>query len=113
QDLRALKKSIRAGRVRKLSIINRCLGRYQERWSGAWKYLKEVQHGAAGRRGAWDKALLRRMRLIDRAYLLRTNLDALDPELLWRQYIQLTDVEEAFRVLKSELSIRPIWHRLD
>jgi transposase len=113
QDLRALKKSIRAGRVRKPSIINRRLGRYQERWSGAWKYLKEVEYGAEGLRWTWDKALLRRMRLIDGAYLLRTNLDALDPELLWRQYIQLTDVEEAFRVLKSELSIRPIWHRLD
>jgi hypothetical protein len=34
-------------------------------------------------------------------------------EILWRQYVQLTEVEEAFRVLKSELHVRPIWHRTD
>lgn len=54
----------------------------------------------------WDKRLLRRMRLMDGPYLLRTGLE---PELLWRQYAQLTDVEDAFPVLKSELAIRPIW----
>ena len=37
----------------------------------------------------------------------------MDPECLWQQYIQLTEVEIAFRCLKSELSIRPIWHRSD
>jgi transposase len=34
-------------------------------------------------------------------------------DLLWRAYEQLTEVEEAFRVLKSELNIRPIWHQLE
>ncbi|MGZ8940294.1 MAG: hypothetical protein ACXW32_13895 [Limisphaerales bacterium] len=53
------------------------------------------------------------MRLIDGSYLLRTHLEPIDPDILWRQYVQLTDVEDAFRVLKSELDIRPVWHRLD
>ena len=113
QDLKALRKAIRRGRVRKVSIIHRRLGRLEERWAGAWKYLRSVEYDATGLQWTWDKTLLRRMRLIDGAYLLRTNLDGLEPELLWRQYIQLTEVEEAFRVLKSELQIRPIWHRLD
>ena len=34
------------------------------------------------------------------------------PTALWRQYVQLTEVETAFRALKSELAIRPIWHRI-
>ena len=44
--------------------------------------------------------------------MLRTNLDPMDPDAFWRQYVQLTEVEAAFRVLKSELAIRPIWHRI-
>lgn len=45
------------------------------------------------------------------AYLLRTNLEAENAEQLWTKYIRLTEVESAFRALKSELSIRPIHHR--
>jgi transposase len=43
-------------------------------------------------------------------YLLRTNISDWTHEELWRTYIQLTDAENAFRVHKSQLSIRPIWH---
>jgi transposase len=46
------------------------------------------------------------------AYLLRTNLTQGEPETLWRYYLQLTEVESIFRTLKSELNVRPIWHRL-
>jgi hypothetical protein len=46
----------------------------------------------------------------DGAYLLRTNVVGSDPATLWRQYIQLTEVEAVFRALKSDLAIRPIWH---
>ena len=46
-------------------------------------------------------------------YLLRTNLSSKSPEELWRTYIQLTDVEEAFKTEKTELAIRPIWHQLE
>src|SRR5213593_253705 len=44
-------------------------------------------------------------------YVLRTNITDWDAETLWRTYVQLTDAEAAFRIQKSELSIRPIWHQ--
>jgi transposase len=44
-------------------------------------------------------------------YVLRTNVTDWSPEDLWRTYIQLTDVEAAFRIQKSELGIRPVWHQ--
>jgi transposase len=47
------------------------------------------------------------------AYLLRTNLTATTASELWAKYMQLTEVEAAFRALKSELSIRPLFHQLE
>ncbi len=44
-------------------------------------------------------------------YVLRTNLSDWTSEELWRTYIQLSEAEAAFRIHKSELSIRPIWHQ--
>jgi hypothetical protein len=44
-------------------------------------------------------------------YLLRTNLTDTDPVELWNYYLQLVQVEEAFRTLKSDLAIRPIFHQ--
>ena len=43
--------------------------------------------------------------------MLRTNLRDWSSEALWRTYIQLSEAEAAFRIHKSELSIRPIWHQ--
>ena len=45
------------------------------------------------------------------AYLLRTNLPGGTAEQLWSQYMQLTEAEASFRVLKSELAIRPLFHQ--
>ncbi len=44
-------------------------------------------------------------------YVLRTNVTDWSPDELWRTYIQLTDAEAAFRIQKSELAIRPVWHQ--
>lgn len=44
-------------------------------------------------------------------YVLRTNVADWTPEELWRTYIQLTEAEAAFRIQKSELAIRPVWHQ--
>ncbi len=44
-------------------------------------------------------------------YVLRTNIADWSAEDLWRTYIQLTDAEAAFRIQKSELAIRPVWHQ--
>jgi hypothetical protein len=54
---------------------------------------------------------LRAVRQREGRYLLRTNLSADDPELLWRCYMQLVFVEEAFRTLKGDLGLRPIYHQ--
>jgi transposase len=45
------------------------------------------------------------------AYILRTNITDWDEQSLWQTYIQLTDAEAAFRIHKTDLSIRPIWHQ--
>ena len=45
------------------------------------------------------------------AYVLRTNIPAWTPEALWQTYMQLTEAEAAFRIQKSELGLRPIWHQ--
>src|SRR3984893_985069 len=45
------------------------------------------------------------------AYMLRTNLQADSAEQLWLKYMQLTEAEASFRALKSELSIRPLFHQ--
>jgi len=44
-------------------------------------------------------------------YILRTNVTDWSADDLWRTYIQLTDAEAAFRIQKSELAIRPVWHQ--
>jgi transposase len=60
-----------------------------------------------------DKAKLHAAQLRDGHYLLRSNLTAEDPEVLWTRYVQLTQIEAAFRSLKSELRVRPIYHQLE
>jgi len=54
---------------------------------------------------------LRTMRRREGRYLLRTNLAEKDPALLWQYYVQLVAVEEAFKTLKGDLAIRPIFHQ--
>lgn len=54
---------------------------------------------------------LRIVRRREGRYLLRTNLTDYDPDALWRYYMQLVFVEEAFRTLKGDLAIRPVYHR--
>ncbi len=54
---------------------------------------------------------LRKARRREGRYLLRTNLGAREPEQLWSFYIQLTEVEQAFKELKHDLAVRPIYHQ--
>ena len=60
---------------------------------------------------ALDRKKLRTVRRREGRYLLRTNLTDNDPALLWQYYIQLVAVEEAFKNLKGDLAIRPIFHQ--
>jgi transposase len=56
---------------------------------------------------------LRQVRRREGRYLLRSNLSGEDPARLWQFYIQLTQVEAAFKDLKDDLSLRPIFHQLE
>jgi hypothetical protein len=58
-----------------------------------------------------NKAKLRIGRRREGHYLLRSNLTGTDPSKLWQYYIQLTEIEQAFKELKSDLSIRSIHHQ--
>jgi hypothetical protein len=58
-----------------------------------------------------DKAHLSIVRRREGRYLLRSNLTASDPAQLWRFYLQLSQVEAAFKNLKRGLAIRPIFHQ--
>jgi len=60
-----------------------------------------------------DRAKFRKIRRREGRYLLRTNLAGQAPEDLWRMYIQLTEVEQAFKELKNDLNLRPVHHRTD
>ena len=62
---------------------------------------------------AVDKTKLKDAELRDGHYLLRTNLSAEDPAILWQRYMQLTQIEAAFKCLKSDLGIRPVYHQLE
>ena len=97
---------MRSGRVRRRELIYKRLGRPEERWSTAWPYLKEVELTDSDLVWSGDRKKLRSAWLHQGAYLLRTNLTDRDPQKLWQQYIQLTDVEAVFRTLKSELNLR-------
>ena len=56
---------------------------------------------------------LRQVRRREGHYLLRSNLSAAEPAQLWQYYLQLTEVEQAFKELKGDLAIRPIYHQKD
>jgi hypothetical protein len=60
-----------------------------------------------------NRKKLRQVRRREGRYLLRSNLTSDDPVQLWTWYIQLTEIEQAFKELKGDLSIRPIYHQLD
>jgi len=61
----------------------------------------------------FDRQRLRQMYRREGRYLLRSNLTESDPAALWQHYITLTQIEEAFKNLKGDLSVRPIHHKKD
>jgi len=58
-----------------------------------------------------DRKKLRQTRRREGRYLLRSNLTEADPALLWNYYLQLVQIEQAFKTLKGDLAIRPIYHQ--
>jgi transposase len=60
-----------------------------------------------------NRSKLRQRRRREGRYLLRSNMTRDNPEDVWEKYVQLTQIEQAFKDLKSDLSIRPIYHQTD
>lgn len=62
---------------------------------------------------SFNRDTYKKMILRDGMYLLRTNLTETDPNIIWERYVLLTQVEAAFKSLKSELAVRPVYHQLE
>ena len=88
------------------------LGAARKQARTAWRLVTiDVAADSAALSYRLDRAKLRRARRREGRYLLRTNLTDDDPARLWGLYLQLVSVEEAFRNLKGDLAIRPIFHQ--
>jgi transposase len=112
--LTALQKRVAAGQLRDRGKIERQLGAIQARHPQvADLYELRVSQQEGKLAVDWHMRPQRRtwQQIREGAYLLRTNLASSDPEQLWTSYIQLTEAEAAFRALKSELNVRPIFHQ--
>jgi transposase len=112
--LQALEKSIASGRLKDRYKMERRLGRIQARHPQVNDLFEvTLRDTPAGVRLLWemkkDREAWRNLR--EGAYMLRTNLQADSAEQMWSMYMQLTEAEASFRALKSELSIRPLFHQ--
>ena len=87
------------------------LGAARSKAPSAWRLVKTDVDKTGALAYALDRDKLRKVRHREGRYLLRTNLTGDDPATLWQYYIQLVAVEEAFRNLKGDLAIRPVFHR--
>jgi Transposase DDE domain len=88
------------------------LGAAQTKAPAAWRLIEvDVPKHGASFTYRLDRDKLRQVRRREGRYLLRTNLTESDPAKLWQFYLQLVEVEAAFKTLKGDLAIRPIFHQ--
>jgi transposase len=110
--LQKLQQRIQGGRLKKRDKILECVGTIKGRFPKARIFVTITV--AKGNRPQlswhWNRAKYCTALRADGAYLLRSNQGGWTAEEFWQTYIQLTVVERAFRVLKSELLLRPVWH---
>ena len=114
--LKGLEKTIVTGRSKDRNKMERRLGKIQARHPQVNDlYDVALRDTAEGVRLFWqikeDRRSWRESR--EGSYLLRTSLKAETAEELWAKYMQLTEAEGSFRALKSELSVRPLFHQLE
>ena len=116
-ELRKLHEGLSRPRTRKgLDSVWQRIGRIRERCRGAGQhYTVDVvadPHSAKAVAVTWKhKPLAGTMLTHPGVYCLRSNVHDWDPQTLWRTYTMLTDLEAVFRSLKSELGLRPIFHK--
>ena len=107
---------LRKRAARDLGAVERRIGRWLGRYPGAERLLAvKVKRDEQGRACGLDieeqSATRTWAELAHGAYLLRTNCTEKDPARLWRHYIHLTQAEECFRISKSDLNLRPVFHQ--
>lgn len=116
EGLQRLRKAVESGRLHSRDLLFERLGRLRQECSRvARAYDVKVDGDKEKLRISWTKDATKAayMKHSEGAYLLRTNLEGESEEELWRMYMQLNDAEAAFRTLKQDLSIRPIFHQRD
>jgi transposase len=114
EALKRLQTTIAEGRLKDRNKMERRLGKIQARHSQVNDLFEvTLRDTPAGVRLVWEVHAERKIwrDLREGAYLLRTNLQADSAEEMWSKYMQLTEAEASFRALKSELSIRPLFHQ--
>lgn len=102
-------------RAQQVGVIERRVGRLlgqNTRAAGLFD-VQIVADSAGAAQITWKKVEAWRTwaQLSEGSYMLRTNVTGWSDEDLWRAYIQLTEAETAFRIQKSDLSLRPVWHQ--
>ena len=113
EGLEKIAASCRKGKQKPLVIaerVGRLMGQ-NTRAAGLFRVQIKDERGSA--QIDWSKLDSWRewARLSEGCYMLRSNVTDWTPEELWRAYIQLTEAEAAFRIQKSDLQIRPVWHQ--
>ncbi len=90
------------------------LGAAKSKTPTAWRLVEVAVDARAGTFSyRLNRDKLRQARRREGRYLLRTNLTEADPAKLWQFYLQLVEVEAAFKTLKSDLAIRPVFHQAE
>ena len=110
--LRKLHQRVATGRLKQRDKVLETLGRLKARYPKACPFVS-MTVTATGQLElclSWKVDKFKAALAADGAYLLRSNQGGWSAEEFWETYIQLTVVERAFRVLKSELLLRPVWH---
>jgi transposase len=110
--LRKLQARVAKGRLKKRDKISEAIGRLKGRFPKAVPFVTVAMASTPlSVVVEWQVAKFKDALRRDGAYLLRSNQGGWTAEVFWETYTQLTTVERAFRVLKSELLLRPIWHQ--
>jgi len=113
RGLRSLQRRMAAGRLKNRDKILEALGRLKGDCPKATPlvHIDTLAEQPTTLRWSWKVGRIQAALMRDGAYALRSNQPGWQPAELWQTYMQLTVVEKAFRVLKTELLLRPIWHQ--
>jgi len=112
-DVTKLQQRVAKGRLKQPDKIQQAIGRLRERYPRVARYY-EIAYDTEHRTIVWHAHVAKKARAakLDGSYLLKTDRHDLTADDVWRTYILLTRVEDAFRDLKSPLMERPIFHQL-